>query len=160
MNNFSELELSFTKQTDNCMNYTNVVVLNFVVQLLLSLFKCCVTKTLNVKKTRRNGKTTLLHLKNATLKPQKQRTKQNFAVLLMKDKKMALSPSFNLQTNKKSTPLPTCKKHIHFKNCNQTAQTTQTQQTTNLPTSSIQTVVDIEPTSHFDTTSNASFHST
>ena len=73
---------------------------------------------------------------------------------------LRFSPSFNLQTNKKSTPLPTCKKHIHFKNCNQTAQTTQTQQTTNLPTSSIQTVVDIEPTSHFDTTSNASFHST
>ena len=103
MNNFSELELSFTKQTDNCMNYTNVVVLNFVVQLLLSLFKCCVTKTLNVKKTRRNGKTTLLHLKNATLKPQKQRTKQNFAVLLMKDKKMALfaNPIFQIVTIRK-----------------------------------------------------------
>jgi len=73
---------------------------------------------------------------------------------------LRFSPSFNLKTNKKSTPRSSCQKqklqNTHMmtslpKNCSQTAQPqTQTQSTT---------VVTIEPPSNFESISNASFYS-
>ena len=74
---------------------------------------------------------------------------------------LRFSPSFNLRTNKKSTPRPSCQKQKLqmtnlSKNCSQTAQAqtaqpqTQTQATT---------VVCIESPPNFESISNASFYS-
>ena len=71
---------------------------------------------------------------------------------------LRFSPSFNLKSNKKSTPLPSCQKKV-FQNTTGTSQNcSQLDGTTNSP-SSFETAVNIESTSNFDRISNASFHS-